>query len=400
MIKKLRLKIVCIVMAIVMVMMAVIFAMIFGFTKRNLEHNSIQALRMAADMKLGGRPGGGPERNMPCFMLEWGFDGELRILGGESYDLSDVGELKRILAEAEQSGAETGVLSRYSLRYLRHQNPMGIRYVFVDITTEQQALYGLAWICGVIGLAAFGVFLLVSILLSGWLVKPIAQAMSHQRQFVADASHELKTPLTVILTNTELLQQPEYSEDERRRFTDSILSTARQMRGLVESLLELARVDNGQIKAAITQADYSRLVENAVLPFEPVYFEKGLTLESRIEPGLRVLGNERYLSQVVGILLDNGLKYSTPGGTVCLELRRIGRGNCQLSVASPGRSMSQQELQDIFKRFYQVDKVRNMDHSYGLGLSIARQIVKEHGGRIWAESKEGINTFFVVLNCC
>jgi len=101
----------------------------------------------------------------------------------------------------------------------------------------------------------------------------------------------------------------------------------------------------------------------------------------------------------VSILLDNGLKYASSGGTVRLQLRHNGRNNCLLSVASPGAALSSQQLQDIFKRFYQVDKVRNMDHSYGLGLSIAQQIVSEHGGRIWAESKDGINTFYVVLNC-
>ena len=374
MIKKLRLKIICVVMTIIMVMMAVIFVMIFSFTSADLEQSSIQALHLAADMKKRNRPGDGPERDTLCFLLERTADGELRVLGGESYDLSDVEELKQILTDAEQTGTETGVLSRYSLRFLRDQNRDSVRYIFTDITTEQRTLYSLAWICGVIGLAAFAVFLVMSILLARWLAKPVAQAITNQRQFVADASHELKTPLTVILTNTELLQQPEYSDAERGNFTDNILATARQMRGLVESLLELARVDNGQVRASVSLIDYSRL-------------------------GLRVSGNERYLNQVVGILLDNGMKYATPGGTVRLELCTSGRGHCQLSVASPGEKLSAQELQDIFKRFYQVDKARNMDHSYGLGLSIAQQIVQEHGGRIWAESKDGINTFFVVLNC-
>ena len=399
MIKKLRLKIICVVMTIIMVMMAVIFVMIFSFTSADLEQSSIQALHLAADMKKRNRPGDGPERDTLCFLLERTADGELRVLGGESYDLSDVEELKQILTDAEQTGTETGVLSRYSLRFLRDQNRDSVRYIFTDITTEQRTLYSLAWICGVIGLAAFAVFLVMSILLARWLAKPVAQAITTQRQFVADASHELKTPLTVLLTNTALLQQPEYSDAERGNFTDNILATARQMRGLVESLLELARVDNGQVRASVALIDYSRLVENAVLPFEPMYFEKGLTLESQVAPGLRVSGNERYLNQVVGILLDNGMKYATPGGTVRLELCTSGRGHCQLSVASPGEKLSAQELQDIFKQFYQVDKARNMDHSYGLGLSIAQQIVQEHGGRIWAESKDGINTFFVVLNC-
>lgn len=403
MIKKLRAKIVWMVMIIVTVMMVVIFSMIYGFTQVNLEQSSLQELHRAADKKNGGmefRMGEGPDRNTTCFTLQQTLDGKLMVTGGESYDLSDEQMLIEILSEAEAEEEETGVLDEYALRFLRDQSPAGVRYVFTDISTELRTLQVLVWSCAVIGLFAFVLFLIVSIFLAQWLTKPVANAIRDQRQFVADASHELKTPLTVILTNTELLQQAEYDETDRVKFTDSILATARQMRGLVESLLELARVDNGQVKAAMSPVDYSRLVENTVLPFEPLYYEKGLMLESCVTPGLRVSGNERYLSQVVGILLDNGMKYSTPSGTVRLELRSSGRDHCQLSVASPGEKLSAQELEDIFKRFYQVNKARNMDHSYGLGLSIAQRIVQEHGGRIWAESRDGINTFFVVLSCC
>lgn len=402
MIRKLRLKIICVVMIIVTVMMAMIFAVIFSFTGQNLEQNSLQMLRQSSEIKprKGFDSNGWPGRNDPCFTLERAINGEILIFGGESYDLSDTEELEQILSEAEALGTETGVLDQYALRFLRDQGPVGERYVFTDITTEIRTMQTLIWSCCVIGIAALVVFWLMSLLLARWLTRPVAQALTNQRQFVADASHELKTPLTVILTNTELLQQPEYGPEDRRRFAENVQSTAGQMRVLVESLLELARVDNGQVQSAITLLDFTRLVENAVLPFEPMYFEKGLNLESEISGGLRVSGNERYLTQVVGILLDNGLKYATAGGTVRLALRPVGRGHCQLSVASPGAELSPQELQDIFKRFYQVDQVRNMDHSYGLGLSIARQIVSEHGGRIWAESRDGINTFFVVLNCC
>lgn len=401
MIRKLQVKIVCLVMAIVTVMMVVIFSMFFRFTQKNLEQSSLQLLRMSDNKQHSlSRPGEGPGQNAPCFSLEWGPSGVLIATGEESYDLSDTEALQQILTEAEQTEKETGVLKDYALRFLRSNSPKGNRYVFTDISTEIQTLTNLGWICTTLGIFGFAGFLVVSIFLARWLTRPVTQSLANQRQFVADASHELKTPLTVILTNTELLQQPEYDSSTRSRFTDNILTTAKQMRGLVESLLELARVDNGQVKAAVVLLDYSKLVSDAVLPFEPMYFEKGLMLESQVEPGLRVSGNERYLNQVVGILLDNGLKYASDGGTVRLELRRNGRGHCLLSVASPGVKLSVQELRDIFKRFYQVDKARNMDHSYGLGLSIAEQIVREHGGKIWAESRDGINTFFVTLAIC
>ena len=178
---------------------------------------------------------------------------------------------------------------------------------------------------------------------------------------------------------------------------DNILTMSRQMRGLVEDLLELARVDDGIARTVWTRVDLSRLVSDAVLTFEPVCFEAGLTLETDIQPDITVRGSESHLRQVAEILLDNARKYADPGGTVTVTLTRQGRRHCLLSVADPGEAISPEDLKNIFKRFYRADKARAMDHSYGLGLSIADSIVTDHHGKIWAESAGGINTFFVSL---
>ena len=274
--------------------------------------------------------------------------------------------------------------------------PFGEAMVFVDISSEIATMENLVKTCVFIGIISFSVFLGLSFWLARWAVKPVETAWNQQRQFVADASHELKTPLTVIMTNAELLQSPEYTDADRRRFSDSILTMSHQMRGLVESLLELARVDNGAAKMVFSEFDFSEQVSDGLLPFEPVYFEKELLLESEIEEGLKVKGSQAHLRQVLDILLDNAAKYASPQGTVTVKLKRQG-SHCLLSVANPGEQISKEDLKNIFKRFYRIDKVRSMNHSYGLGLSIADSIVKEHGGRIWAESAEGINTFFVQL---
>ena len=144
--------------------------------------------------------------------------------------------------------------------------------------------------CGIIGGVSLLAFLFISVFLARWAVRPVEKAWDQQRQFVADASHELKTPLTVILTNAELLQTPGYGGADRA--AESILTVARQMRGLVESLLELARVDNGAVKTALARLDLSRLVSDALLPFEPLYFERGLELESKIAEDIPVNGSE------------------------------------------------------------------------------------------------------------
>ena len=225
----------------------------------------------------------------------------------------------------------------------------------------------------------------------------MAAAWLQQKQFVADASHELKTPLTVIMTNAELLQSSEYDETERKTFSQSILLMSRQMKSLVENMLELAKSDAEQTKQKMKPVNLSKLILDTAISFEGVFIEKGLTVESSVEPGIIVRGNEQAMQQVVDILLDNAQKYSAPGGETSVRLYSSGQGKCQLKVSNPGAEIPPEDLKKIFQRFYRMDKARRRDGSFGLGLSIAESIVTQHGGRIWAESKDGTNTFIVEL---
>ncbi|MEE0111417.1 MAG: HAMP domain-containing sensor histidine kinase [Oscillospiraceae bacterium] len=399
MIKRLRIKFVCINMTIVTAMLLVIFGMVLQFTQENLENQSIRMMQNVAENERvqPGRPGESWEEvQLPFFFVTIDFRGEMTAASGGYYDLSDEEQVLQIIQQARNTDAETGILKEYKMRFQKRTMPFGEAMVFVDISSEIATMENLVKTCVFIGIISFSVFLGLSFWLARWAVKPVETAWNQQRQFVADASHELKTPLTVIMTNAELLQSPEYTDADRRRFSDSILTMSHQMRGLVESLLELARVDNGAAKMVFSEFDFSEQVSDGLLPFEPVYFEKELLLESEIEEGLKVKGSQAHLRQVLDILLDNAAKYASPQGTVTVKLKRQGN-HCLLSVANPGEQISKEDLKNIFKRFYRIDKVRSMNHSYGLGLSIADSIVKEHGGRIWAESAEGINTFFVQL---
>ena len=399
MIRRLRLKFICVNMLIVTVMMGVIFGLVYHFTQTGLETQSVSMLQsIAAEPFRPNRPGKPPEGvQLPFFMLELDEDGSLTAAGGGYYDLTDEEFLNTLVSAADESDAPIGVLPEYGLRYCRSVTPFGERIVFADMSSEQAMLSHLLQTCAVIAVLCFAAFLLISWLLARWAVQPVEKAWQQQRQFVADASHELKTPLTVILTNAELLQAPGYDAPARSRFAGSILTMSQQMRGLVESLLELARVDAGRAQDAQTELDLSALVNDALLPFEPVLFEAGHTLTARVEDGIRVRGNAAQLRQVVEILLDNARKYAQPGGWVLLTLARQGGRHCVLSVADPGAPLTPQECRDIFKRFYRVDHVRAMNHSYGLGLAIAARIAEAHRGRIWAESSGGINTFYFTM---
>jgi len=395
--KRLRTKFVCITMTIVTVMLCLVLGLVLWFTQDNLEAQSIQMMQtVAAGPVRPDPPHHRPDQVLlPYFTVQLDREGEILGIASSYFDLSDQDMVDQLVAEA-LAGGQTGVLRDYDLRYCRMSAPFGEQLIFADISGELQTLRDLLRTCFLIGVISFLVFLAISLFLARWAVQPVEKAWNQQRQFVADASHELKTPLTVITTTTELLGDPACTEADRVRFSENILTTARQMRALVESLLDLARADSGAAKMAFTDLDCSQLFESAVLPFEAVLFEEGLSLTTDIQPGIRLQGSPDHLRQVVEILLDNARKYSFPQTEVTVALKQTGK-TCLLSVANRGEAIAPADLTKIFQRFYRVDTARTSSGSYGLGLSIADTIVQAHKGRIWAESREGVNTFFVQL---
>lgn len=400
MLKRLRLKFIAINMTIVTLMLGVIFGLSYHFTRQELENRSLDMMRtIAADPFHTGRPGDSADGQLqlPYFTVLLSGSGDIITVGGGYYDLSDEGHLRSLVAQAQSAALPTGVLEEYGLRFLRLTMRQQGCIVFADISSEQATLSGLARTHLFLGAAAFVVFLLISVLLSRWAVKPVEKAWQQQKQFVADASHELKTPLTVITANAELLQEQGYTPQERARFSAGILTMSQQMRSLVEQLLELARADSGQSARPLAPVALSTLAEQALLPFEPLFFERALTLERDIAPDLTVSGDEDELAHMLAILLDNAGKYADCPGFVRVTLERRGRRTCRLTVANTGAAIPKEECAHIFKRFYRADSARHRDGSFGLGLPIAEAIVKRHHGRIWAESEGGWNRFCVEL---
>ena len=398
MIRKLQFKFILINMVTVTAMLCVIFGLVYNFTRHNLENESIGMMRsIAADPFQLDRPNRhSPDLKLPYFSILLGPRGELISTGGGYYDLSDKTFLNELVEKTKGERQDTGVLHEYNLRFCRVGTPRGPVLVFADMSSENNTLSSLLRSSTLIGLFSFLVFLCISMFLSRWAVKPMAEAWTQQKQFVADASHELKTPLTVIMTNAELLQCDDYTQAERAGFSRGILLMSHQMKQLVESMLELARTDANQNKLQMQPVDLSRLILDTAISFEGVFVEKGLTVESEAEPGITVQGDEQALQQVVDILLDNAQKYSEPGGTTCVRLHS-NQGKCQIRVSNPGPELSPDEQKKIFRRFYRMDKARSRSGSFGLGLSIAERIVLQHKGKIWVESKGGVNTFVVTL---
>lgn len=422
MLKRLKIKFILVIMAVVTVLFAAMFGLVLHLTKQNLERESIQTMRTLTfrppdeaqmhrpDSMPGDRPGSRPDKKpdsmpggtpgsgirLPYFTADIAQDGTVTFSGNEALGLTDQDSLTEIVREAGESKKQIGLIAGYDLRYLKAYNRNTKTIVFADISSEKSMLRGLMRNCILIGAAAYALLFVISLLLAKWMTRPVEKAWTEQKQFIADASHELKTPLTVIMTNAEMLSDQSYAECDRAQFTDNILATSKRMRGLVESLLELARLDSTRTQLQRSSLDLSKLLNDSLLPFEPLFYENDTVLSSEIEPGITAEGDKDKLRQVITILLDNALKYSDASGTVTVRLKRQPSG-CILSVSNAGQPLTKEECRSIFKRFYRVDEARNDGQSYGLGLSIAESIIREHGGKIWAESENGYNTFFVSL---
>lgn len=398
MIRQLCLKFVCVNMLIVLILLSVMLGLVMAMTRRQMERDSIQMMHeIASGPQRPARPDDRSEdMSLPFIRLTLDRNGDPVSWEGGYYDLSDEQMLKDLIAAVKSEDDRIGMIDDYHLRYLVREGPEETVVVFTDITSETHALSHLMTSCLLIGFAGLGIFLFVSILLARWAVRPVEQAWDQQKQFIGDASHEMKTPLTVILTDTELLQSGQCSEADRQRFLASIHSMGEQLRGLVEELLALARADRVSTELPRAVVDLSSCVSDAILPFEPIFYEKGLSIDSDIEPGIFVKGDEGQLRQVVEILLDNAQKYCLPGTATAVRLSRAGK-NALLTVESAGDELSAEDRENIFRRFYRLDQARTMNHSYGLGLAIARQITENHKGKIWAESGNGINRFCVQI---
>jgi signal transduction histidine kinase len=278
------------------------------------------------------------------------------------------------------------------MRYLRQDNGLYTKIAFVDMSMEVSILRNMMGPYTKIVLMALALLLGISILLSKWAIRPVEKAWKQQRQFLSDASHELKTPLTVILSNAEMLEDAQLT-DRPARWADNIHSEAQRMRSLVEQMLTLARADDMAQTAVMSEVSLSDVAEDCALAFEPVAFEAGKTLDYQITENVQVMGDQDKLRQVISVLLDNAIKYGADGGTITFSLQKTER-QARLVVSNPGDPIPPSQLTHLFERFYRADASRGEKSGFGLGLPIAAAIAGEHKGTLKAES-DAVSTRFL-----
>ena len=324
-------------------------------------------------------------------------DQEGRIVLALSFNASvDEKDVARAAAEALAFGADSGRLKEQNLRFQVERWGMWLKIAFADLSWEQSAAGRQVLTAVLVLAAALAGFFVVSAALARRLVRPVEESWKRQQQFVADASHELKTPLTVLLADADiLLSHPDDTVDSQRRWVEHIRDEGLRMKGLVEDLLFLAQGDAAGPAKPQGSADLSELCGECVMSFEPVAFEAGLTLDSELAPGVTVPGGGEELRRLCAILLDNACKYCEPGGAVTVTL--AAGDKAVLTVHNTGEPIPAQAQPHLFERFYRADAARTREKGgSGLGLAIAAAIVERRRGKITVRSAAGEGTAFTV----
>lgn len=284
-----------------------------------------------------------------------------------------------------------------SVRYVKAVEGSKVKIAFNNLGASSGNLVVFA--VSVLGALTLGiiVYFLFSLFLARIALRPVEDSWKKQKQFVADASHELKTPLSVILANTDILaSHKEETVESQMKWVENTRAEAVRMAELVNQLLFLAKNDDG-LKVQMQDVNFSNCVEGIVLGYDAVFYEKKHKFSYEVTPDVWVVGNEGQLKQLVTILLDNANKYSKGEGNITLRLQNNGK-HCTLTVANDSEQLSEEQLSHLFDRFYTVDNSRNKNNGgNGLGLNIAQVICQTHNGSIRVSCENGRTAFDVTF---
>ena len=315
--------------------------------------------------------------------------GEVLAISNESPTVYSDDELEALAKSIADSGTQKG--SEGNLAFYAADKGRYTLVTFMDNTVINESAATLLRYTFIFGGAALIVFFFISLFLAKNIVRPLEESYRKQKQFISDAGHELKTPVSVVNANAELLAR-ELGENQ---WLSNIQHENERMGVLVTQLLELARAEN--VQPQMERLDLSHLVCGEVLPFESVAFEAGLLIESRIQEGILTEGSSAELKQLVSILVDNAIRHGSAGGNVSVSLSKE-HGDAVLSVTNAGDEIPEEQREQIFERFYRADESRNSGSGhYGLGLAIAKAIADSHRGSIKVLCHDGLVEFRVQL---
>lgn len=408
MFKKSRRKIVAAIMSVLALLWVGTLAVIYASSYYEMSEQNWGMLREHAEQYVLSQPFDAPPpakpepdiRNphyldLPSFQLStfytvaMTYDGKLLEIKNPQQTVYSDEELESFARDALADDKVTGV--KNNLIYYTMDKGGYLLVSFKDNTIIQESmgtLFRYTLIFG--GLAIVALFFL-AVYLARQIVKPLEESYQKQKQFISDAGHELKTPISIVSANAELLAR----ELGNNKWLANIQYENERMGVLVTQLLELSRIEH--VIPQMELIDFSRLVNGEALPFESVAYENGLILNCSVMDDIVLEGNSMQLKQLVAILLDNAIRYGNSGREIQLILTAED-GSAKLSVINAGEAITPEQKTQLFERFYRVDAVRNgEDGHYGLGLAIAKAIVLSHGGKISVHCRQGLVEFKVQI---
>ncbi len=308
--------------------------------------------------------------------------------------------LAQAVPEIVEQSDSFGVLKKYNMIYYRSGGSGDYR---IAVTNTSYILEPMAQLV----LLFTGIFALVMVLfyfisrrlaiLAG---QPLESAMEREKRFIADVSHDLKTPLTVILANGDILQSnAQATVGEQMQWIDSTQRAAHEMQRMVNELLTLSNVESPEMTVQTESVDFSEVAEKSILQMESVAYDRGISLESRLQENVQIRANQDYLQRVVDSLIENALKYEPSGGSVRVSLQAQ-KGYAIFTVTNPHSVIAPEDLPHIFERFYRADKARSPGESHGLGLTIAKSMTEKMNGTLRAESSKEAGTSFILRFKC
>ncbi|MGN0559275.1 MAG: sensor histidine kinase [Acutalibacteraceae bacterium] len=404
MIKRLQKNIILVNVLLVGTVLLLIFAAVcinsYTTERTNLEHALIQVLdkgpndKLPPDMFGGKKHGNQPMRLNSYISVTADYNAE--ILSTDMHNAKIDGySLEQAVKIAVAQGNRAGEIGKYDLMFAKEEKAETITVIFADSSGVYSNLWSTLAVCTGLFAAGLLVVFFISLALSGIAVNPVKAAWEKQKHFVADASHELKTPLTVILANNNIVMAHKSSTvQEEMKWLQSTEEEAHHMKRLIDQMLFLAKSDADSKPPELREVNVSELIEATALNFEPIAYEKEITIERIIQKDITAKSSPTLFTQLSHILIDNAVKYAEQASVVTIRLEKIRERIC-FSVNNRGNVISADDIEHIFDRFYRAEKSRTSG-GFGLGLSIAKNIVKTLGGKISVKSDEQTGTTFTV----
>ena len=326
------------------------------------------------------------------FLVRFDMDGQIIYTDVNNISSVDEETANAYASEVYVSGKTSGKKEEFRYRVQASKDGRGTNIVFLNVSSDRQSMLAVMLISSLIFVVGWGLMLLLVIALSKRAIRPIAENLEKQKQFVTDAGHEIKTPLAIILANTEAMEL----HNGESKWSKNIRKQTERLSGLMKNLLTLARMEEGTAPVVMADLDMSKLTKEVADSFAESAKLKQIKLQTKIASDIKLQANREEMTQLLTILLDNAVKYSVEQADIVLTLAKRGK-EVTLCCENTCGKLPDVEADRLFDRFYRSDAARTQKSGgYGIGLSVARAIVQNHKGKITAEYKEGNRIVFKV----